>query len=423
MLLRKSPEEIARRASVSIDAATLHGAQGFLDEVRSGGEAALRRVAERLGDVKPSEPLVLDRAAIANAAARVPREQVELLERTAARVRAFAQAQRDSLRPHDMAVPGGRAGHFIAPMEAAGCYAPGGRYPLPSSVLMTAITARVAGVQTVVVASPKPAPITIAAAHVAGADTLLAVGGAQAVGAMAFGIASTTPAIPRCDVIVGPGNRWVTAAKKLVQGEVAIDMLAGPSELLIIADDSADPATVAADLLAQAEHDTDAVPTLVTTSESLTTRVSAELEKQLATLPTAATARAALNNGGVVLAASIDDAIAIADRVAPEHLQVMTRDARAVAERLRHYGAVFIGSRSAEIFGDYGVGPNHVLPTAGTARFSAGLSVFHFLRIRTWLEMTADAGEVSRAVTDAAALARLEGLEAHARAAEQRLRA
>ncbi|MFN9973353.1 MAG: histidinol dehydrogenase, partial [Phycisphaerae bacterium] len=202
MLLRKSPEEIARRASVSIDAATLHGAQGILDEVRSGDEASLRRVAESLGDVKPGEPLVLDRAAIANAAAGVPREQVELLERTASRVRAFAHAQRDALRPLDMTVPGGRAGHFIAPMDAAGCYAPGGRYPLPSSVLMTAITARVAGVRTVVVASPKPAPITIAAAHVAGADMLLAVGGAQAVGAMAFGIASTTPAIPRCDVIV-----------------------------------------------------------------------------------------------------------------------------------------------------------------------------------------------------------------------------
>jgi phosphoribosyl-ATP pyrophosphohydrolase/phosphoribosyl-AMP cyclohydrolase/histidinol dehydrogenase len=285
---------------------------------------------------------------------------------------------------------------------------------------MTAITARVAGVKTVVVASPKPAPITIAAAHVAGADMLLAVGGAQAVGAMTFGIGTTAPAIPRCDVIVGPGNRWVTAAKKLVQGEVAIDMLAGPSELLIIADETADPAAVAADLLAQAEHDTDAVPTLVTTSESLVARVNAELEKQLATLPTAATARAALNNGGVVLAASIDDAITIADRVAPEHLQVMTRDARAVAEKLSHYGAVFIGSRSAEIFGDYGVGPNHVLPTAGTARFSAGLSVFHFFRIRTWLEMNAP--DLAAAVRDAAALARLEGLEAHARAAEQRLR-
>jgi phosphoribosyl-ATP pyrophosphohydrolase/phosphoribosyl-AMP cyclohydrolase/histidinol dehydrogenase len=249
---------------------------------------------------------------------------------------------------------------------------------------------------------------------------LLAVGGAQAVGAMTFGIGTTAPAIPRCDVIVGPGNRWATAAKKLVQGEVAIDMLAGPSELLIIADETADPAAVAADLLAQAEHDTDAVPTLVTTSESLVARVNAELEKQLATLPTAATARAALNNGGVVLAASIDDAITIADRVAPEHLQVMTRDARAVAEKLSHYGAVFIGSRSAEIFGDYGVGPNHVLPTAGTARFSAGLSVFHFLRIRTWLEMNAP--DLAAAVRDAATLARLEGLEAHARAAEQRLR-
>jgi phosphoribosyl-ATP pyrophosphohydrolase/phosphoribosyl-AMP cyclohydrolase/histidinol dehydrogenase len=309
---------------------------------------------------------------------------------------------------------GGRCGHSVVPVASAGCYAPGGRYPLPSSVLMTATTARVAGVSTVWAASPRPTAITLAAAAISGCDALLAVGGAQAIAALAMGAGP----VPAVDMIVGPGNRWVTAAKWLLSREVGIDMLAGPSELLILADASADPVVVAADLIAQAEHDADAIPMLATTDPALPARVDRELARQLATLPGAATARAALANGFAIIASSEHELVEIADALAPEHLEVMTADASALARRCSCYGAVFIGQWSAEVFGDYGIGPNHVLPTGRTARFSAGLSVLTFLKQRTWVEL--DEAPSSKLIGDTAALARLEGLEGHARASEFR---
>ncbi len=219
--------------------------------------------------------------------------------------------------------------------------------------------------------------------------------------------------------MVGPGNRWVTAAKKVVAGDVGIDMLAGPSELVILADTTADPGVVAADLLAQAEHDPEALPVLVTTDPALADAVDTELARQLAELPTRDIAGAALGNGFAVIADSLAEALAVCDRIAPEHLQILTHDAEEVARRAKHYGGLFIGAGSAEVFGDYGIGPNHTLPTGGVARFKGGLSVFDFLRIRTWLRMK-DGPDAAAAAQDAAALARLEGLEAHARAAECR---
>ena len=280
---------------------------------------------------------------------------------------------------------------------------------------MTAVTARAAGVREVWVASPHPTQITLAAAAVAGADGLLAVGGAHAIAALAYGVGGPPP----CDVVVGPGNQWVTAAKKLVAGDVGIDMLAGPSELVVLADVSADPGVVAADLLAQAEHDPDALPVLVTTDTAHADAVDTELENQLAGLPTRDIAGAALANGFAVIADTLGEALAVCDRLAPEHLQILTRDPEEVARRANHYGGLFIGGASAEVFGDYGIGPNHTLPTGGVARFKGGLSVFDFLRIRTWLRMS-DGPDAAAAARDAAALARLEGLEAHARAAERR---
>ncbi|HRQ74198.1 MAG TPA: histidinol dehydrogenase, partial [Phycisphaerales bacterium] len=356
----------------AIDPATLAAASEIVNDVRARAEPALRSHAERLGDLKPGDPLVIDPAAMRRALDVLDRDDRAALERAAERIRAFAHAQRTSLHELALAVPGGQAGHWIAPVERAGCYAPGGRFPLPSSVLMTAVTARAAGVREVIVASPRPAPATLAAAAIAGADALLAVGGAQAIAALAFGCPPLAALAP-CDAVVGPGNRWVTAAKQLVAGQVAIDTLAGPSELLIIADDSADPRTVAADLLAQAEHDTDACAVLVTTHPPLIDAVERELASQLAALPTAATARAAIANGFAVIARDLSDAVAIADRFAPEHLEVMTRDADAIARRCTHFGAVFIGPAAAEVLGDYGAGPNHTLPTGGAARSAAGL--------------------------------------------------
>jgi histidinol dehydrogenase len=411
-----SSEDVEQLNREAVDAETLAAAADIVEAVRSGGDTALRGYAERFGDRAPGEPLVIPRAELEAAAERLPQDQVTLLRRTADRIRAFADEQRRSLADMDIPVPGGRAGHRVAPVERAGCYAPGGRFPLPSSVLMTAVTARAAGVESVWVASPRPTDVTLAAAAVADADAVLAVGGAHAVAALAYGAGE----IPACDVVVGPGNRWVTAAKKLVAGQVGIDMLAGPSELVVLADDTADAATVAADLLAQAEHDPDALPVLVTTSRDLAGAVERELGIQLEILPTRATADTALDQGFAVVASDLEEAVAVCDRLAPEHLQVLTADADAVARRLGHWGGLFVGEVSAEVFGDYGVGPNHTLPTGGVARFKGGLSVFDFLRIRTWLELTP--GDETQAVArDAAALARLEGLEAHARAAERRL--
>jgi len=313
------------------------------------------------------------------------------------------------------AIPGGAAGHTIAPVEAAGCYAPGGRFPLPSSVLMTVIPARAAGVETVWVASPRPTAATLAAAALSGADALLCAGGAHAIAALAYGAGP----VPPCDAVVGPGSRWVTAAKQLIAGHVAIDMLAGPSELVVLADHSADAALVAADLLAQAEHDADARPLLVTTSEPLAEATEQQLSRQLADLPTAATARAALSNGFAVVANDLPEAVRLCDRIAPEHLALHVADAQAVAARVRHYGALFLGAQTAEVLGDYGAGPNHVLPTGGTARSTGGLSVLTFLRVRTWLRID-DSRAAAGLYADAAALARLETLEAHARSATAR---
>lgn len=244
---------------------------------------------------------------------------------------------------------------------------------------------------------------------------LLACGGAHAIAALAHGVA-----VPACDVVVGPGNPWVTAAKHIVSSRVRIDMLAGPSELLILADETADPAIVAADLLAQAEHGFDSLPVLVTTAPQLVDAVNVELARQLATLPTAETAAASVTKGFAVIATNLDEAIEISDRLAPEHLEVLTRDAQAVASRLKHYGGLFIGTGAAEVLGDYGAGPNHTLPTGGTSRFTGGLSVFNFLRIRTWMRID-DPAEARELAEDARDLARHERLEGHARSAERRL--
>jgi phosphoribosyl-ATP pyrophosphohydrolase/phosphoribosyl-AMP cyclohydrolase/histidinol dehydrogenase len=399
-------------------------ASGIVGDVQREGAPAIRRHAERLGDLAPGAPLMLSRREMTRALASLPHDDRAVLERAAERIRTFALAQRACLKDLDTAVPGGVASHRFHPIESAGCYAPGGRFPLPSSVLMTAVTARAAGVRRVVVASPRPAPITLAAAALADADEFLSIGGAQAIAAMAFGAPTqpTEPAIAPVDMICGPGNQYVTAAKALVFGTVGIDMLAGPSEVLIIADDSADPERIAADLLAQAEHDTDSVPMLVTTSAALCDAVEVALVGQLTTLPTARVAVAALANGFCCIVPDLPQAAALANHLAPEHLQIVTRDAEAVAELCSRYGAIFIGADTAEVFGDYGAGPNHVLPTAGGARFAGGLSVLTFLRCSTSLQTTATNKELARLGVDCARLARLEGLEAHARAAESRVR-
>ena len=381
--------------------------------VREGGREALIEYAKKFDGHVDGQPLLLDRDALEAAKTRLDAGDLALLERVADRVRKFAQAQLDALSELKMDVPGGKAGHSIVPVQRAGCYAPAGRYALPSTVIMTVVPAVVAGCGQVILATPGTSDLMLAAAAVAGADRVLAVGGAQAVAAMAYGF----DGLDRCDVIVGPGNRWVTAAKKIVSGDCGIDMLAGPSELVLVADESSDPATVAADLLAQAEHDEDARAFLVTTDRDLIQKVVAELEQQLEVLPTAETARVALGNGAAVLCDSVEQVIATCNALAPEHLELHCNDSQAVANEIVNAGCLFIGHQSAEVFGDYGVGPNHTLPTAGTARFSAGLNVFTFVRVRTWLKL--DAAPQSL-VDDTARLAELEGLIGHQRSALKR---
>ena len=419
-LRRIPPDQVPALRRDPVDEETLAHAARIVEDVRLRGYDAVVEHACRLGDLRAGDRIIFGGHEMNEALEALPSSDRELLERTAGRIERFAEAQLTSQQAVTVDVPGGRAGHTVDPVERAGCYAPGGRFPLPSSVLMTALTARVAGVKSVWFASPRPAPVTLAAAAISGAEALLAVGGSQAIAALAYGAGH----VPACDVVVGPGSRWVVAAKQLVAGRVGIDMLAGPSEIVVLADASADPAVVAADLLAQAEHDVDALPVLVSTDAGLVNRVDEELTAQIETLPTERTASAALARGFAVLVRDVDEAVAVCDRLAPEHLQLCMAGAREVAPRLRHYGALFFGddsgAGSAEVLCDYGAGPNHVLPTGGTARSIGGLSVATFLRVRTWLEID-DPDAVAPLAGDAAAFARLEGLEGHARSAEKRL--
>lgn len=411
-----SPRDIPALTCAPVDHATREATSRIIDAVRARGEPAVREFAARFDGRCPSDPLLLDRSALDDALASIPTRDRDLLMRVADRVRAFALAQRAMFRSIEIEIPGGRCGHDIVPIRRAACYAPGGRAPLPSSILMTAIPARVARCDSVIVVSPSTAPIMLAAAAIAGADAFLALGGAHAIASLALGL---PPILERCDIIVGPGNRWVTAAKQLLAGEVGIDMLAGPSELLILADDSGDASLIAADLLAQAEHDPDARAMLITTDPTLLARVAREIEDQLASLPTAGIARASLARSFACVARDTDEMIRLADRIAPEHLEIHAQDADSLVSRVKNAGAIFIGSASAEVLGDYGAGPNHTLPTGGSARFHAGLSVQHFLRLRTWIRID-DAERARPLARDASDLAHLEGLPAHAAAARAR---
>jgi histidinol dehydrogenase len=340
--------------------------------------------------------------------------------RAAARnVRDFHERQRE----HgfvDIHPDGTLLGQRVAPLRRVGIYVPGGRAAYPSSVLMNAIPAAVAGVDEIVMVSPTPggdaSPVVLAAAHVAGVTEVWRIGGAQAVAALAYG----TRSIPRVDKIVGPGNKWVAEAKRQVFGRVDIDMVAGPSEILVIADDLADPVHVAADLIGQAEHDPDAIAWLVTPCEALAVSVPAEIEKLLAKNPRRDVARAALEaNGAIVVVPDLEAAAAAADLRAPEHLEILTAEPLLLAGRIRNAGAIFLGGWSPEPMGDYFAGPNHVLPTGGTARFASPLGVYDFVK-RTSLigysraRLHAHAAEVIR-------LAEAEGLHGHAEAVRVRL--
>lgn len=391
-----------RRRTVPLDVSEI------VERVRFGGDAAVAELADRFADPLPR---TIEREQMREAYDSLDCAFRNAIEGAANRIAAFARAQRAAVTDLTIEIPGGRIGHRFQPIRRAGVYVPGGRHPLPSSLLMCAIPARVAGVSYVVACSPSATPETLAAAHIAGVDAFYVVGGAQAIAALAFG----TQMIPSVDLIVGPGNAYVTAAKRLVYGVCGIDALAGPSEILILASGDANAELVAADLLAQAEHDVLACAVLLTDDPTFADAVDSEIEAQLESLTTAKVARPALAAYGGCAVLPLDAAFNIANELAPEHLHLQGACAEMLAGSATCYGELFIGSQAAEVFGDYGIGPNHVLPTNGSARFSQGLSVLTFLTLRTFQQMNASPN--GRLIEETALLAEAEGLPAHGRSA------
>jgi histidinol dehydrogenase len=388
----------------------------ILEAVRTEGDPALARLVERFEARSPTRFLVRDYGGAAALESLDPTVRAAL-ELAAARIRRFHERQREGLFGFEYEEQGVRLGSRVRPLERVGVYVPGGKARYPSSVLMAAIPAAVAGVKDIIVASPDTSADVRAACHLAGVHALLDAGGAQAVAALAYG----TQTVPQVDKIVGPGNIYVAAAKRLVFGEVSIDSIAGPSEILVLADDSADAAVIAADLLSQAEHDEAAYSLLVTTSRGLADAVGRELAEQLITQPRRAIAEASLRaHGAALVVGSRERLVAIANELAAEHVAVQTREPRALADAILAAGALFIGSSTPEAAGDYLAGPSHVLPTGGAARHASPLGVYDFVARSSIIEYTREA--LAAQAEPIAAFARAEGLEAHARAVEVRTR-
>lgn len=404
---RQAGRLLKRRAALLSEAEA--DVRPILAAVRKNGDKALVEYARRFD--------ALDRASVA-----VPQKELDeaaenldpdfrAAVRVASRnIRAFARLQLPQPKSAVIA-PGLKLGQVVRPLETVAAYIPAGRYPLPSTLLMTVIPAQVAGVRNICVASPRAVLETWGTASLLKVTRLFQMGGAHAIAAFAYG----TRTVPRAERIVGPGNIYVAAAKKLLAGEVGIDFIAGPTEILLVAREG-NPAWIAADMLAQAEHDTDASAVLLTTSKRLAQAVVKEVERQLATLPTGAVARVAIRaNSAVILVGSLDEAMALANRFAPEHLSIPDAS---LLKQVDNAGSVFIGPHSTEAAGDYASGPNHVLPTSGVARLRGGLSAADYVKVISTQELTPEA--LKRLTPAVTTLARAEGLEAHARSVEVR---
>jgi histidinol dehydrogenase len=395
------------RPVIGVDRATASSVAGIVSAVRRRGDTALLSFARKFDGL--DEAIEVSKDEIDEAAARVPPRVRAAIAKAASNIQKVARRQ----RPHGWKIatqPGVTVEQRVMPLDRVGCYVPGGRYPLPSSLLMTAIPARVAGVPEVFVACPRPALVVMAAARAAGVTKLFRMGGAHAIAALAYG----TSTVPRVDKIVGPGNKYVAAAKALVAGDCAIDFYAGPTEIVIVADKGR-PEWIAADLIAQAEHDPEARAILITASRGLAARVARAVS---ARMPASGPARESLaRNGGIILVKDQAEAIGLANRAAPEHLVCENEK---VADGVRCAGAIFIGAYTAQVAGDYAIGSNHVLPTNGAARFRGGLHTSDFVRIST-IQRVSRQGlrDLAPVVTT---LARQEGLEAHALSIEVRLR-
>ena len=390
--------------------------RAIIAEVRKRGDEAVLEYTRKFDRIpaQSMHELEVPRAKLEAALAALPAAQAAALTEAAARVRAFHERQRAESWDYTEA-DGTRLGQRVTPLARVGVYVPGGKAAYPSTVLMNVIPAQVAGVREIVMVSPNAAPMALAAAALAGVHKVISIGGAQAIAALAYG----TESVPRVDKIVGPGNAYVAAAKRQVFGQVGIDMIAGPSEILVIGDGSTPAEWIAMDLFSQAEHDEVAQSMLLSPDARYLDAVEASMAKLLPTLPRRKVIEASLAaRGALILTRNLEEACTLADRIAPEHLELSVEDPEALLPKLRHAGAIFLGRWSSEAVGDYCAGPNHVLPTAGTARFSSPLGVYDFQKRTSVIGVSqAGAGTLGRlAVT----LAEGEGLQAHARSAELR---
>lgn len=405
-------DKIFARVSPEVDVEAI--VSQIIADVRKRKDAAVLEYCRRFDRVE-LQALEVTKEEIAEAKTQVTPEFLEILQKAAVNIRDYHEKQVTT--GFRMEKDGIVLGQKVTPIENVGIYVPGGTAAYPSTVLMDSIPAKIAGCKQIVMVTPpgkdgKVNPAILAAADVAGVDRIFKVGGAQAVAALAYG----TESIPQVDKIVGPGNAFVAEAKKQVFGRVAIDMIAGPSEILIVADAASNPRHIAADLLSQAEHDKLASAVLVTDSAELAKAVQAELEVQIPTLPRAQIARHSIDvNGKIIVAEDLEVAIDVANRLAPEHLELMVDDPFAYLDKIENAGSVFMGRNCPEALGDYFAGPNHTLPTSGTARFSSALSVDDFVKKSQYTYYTGDA--LGKVADDIAYFARQEGLEAHARSA------
>jgi sulfopropanediol 3-dehydrogenase len=365
---------------------------GILDDIRARGDAAVREYSAKFDRWSPPS-YRLSESEIEHHVASLPKETLDDIRFAQAQIRNFAQIQRASMLDVEVeTLPGVILGHKNIPMSSVGCYVPGGKYPLVASAHMSVVTAKVAGVKRVIASAPaydgKPHSAIVAAMHLGGADEIYTLGGVQAIAAMSLGTATIAPV----DMIVGPGNAFVAEAKRQLFGEVGIDLLAGPTETLIIADETCDAEMAATDLLGQAEHGTNSPAILLTTSKSLADGIEAEIARQLETLPTAAVASIAWRDyGQVILCDTDDEMVAEADRIASEHVQVMTRDPKYFLDHMTNYGALFLGARTNVSYGDKVIGTNHTLPTRKAARYTGGLWVGKFIKTCTYQRIESDA--------------------------------
>ena len=386
---------ISAEASDAADRKVRQTVEQILTDVGARGDAAVRELSQKFDKWSPPS-FRLSRDDIAAIVRKVPESTIADIEFAQAQIRNFAQAQRDALKDIEIeTLPGVRLGHRNIPVGSVGCYVPGGRYPMVASAHMSIVTAKVAGVPRVVACTPpnegEPHPATIAAMQLGGADEIHVLGGVQAVAAMALG----TESIAAVDMLVGPGNAYVAEAKRQLFGRVGIDLFAGPTEILVIADETADVTMVAIDLLGQAEHGPTSPAILITTSPDLAERLPNEIERQLKVLPTADVAGQAWRDyGQIILVETLEEAVAEADRCAAEHVEILTRDPRYFLERMRNYGSMFLGPETNVAYGDKVIGTNHTLPTRGAARYTGGLWVGKFLKTVTYQECTPEASVV-----------------------------